>query len=641
MVDPISIIGTAGALANIIQLATQTITAIRELQSQWKDSDLTFLSLTGQLSSLRLALTKIEEWIALEVGAHYQLVMDLDDSIKCCNILLKKLQELVSSLYKKQNSALNFQSKIKLVFGMKNIDDVQKLLEHQTNALNLLLTACNCKTGAEQKNLLERSSSQKVLRQTRLDSASLMAQYDTSSIASQPTENSSKLSLAFSFDRTLFTSNVYERFFRGLTRRHLDGSQTHASPVQNEAVEADKTDHCYHTLLFIGTEYSGIETFLNRIADTFKNFPIDIHLRLQQMAAYRFVILSMKAILAALDIATVKFQSDTNMDHAHFLLGYVDDITLTKHHDERVGGAIRSLWHDSCMEVVRQSPQDFGITDSTVGFLDEHERIFSHAYKPTSKDMQTLEHRTLAAIEVHVVSKLNQESTEGGQKNAVMTGFQIRDVTLRFRSTTTFSFEPSAAIFLPVDLAGYHKVLETKPQQTALLHCISELQKTIQSCRFPQSMKSVIVLTVPEDLETQLAAHPFADYYPGYIGANEPDAVVAAMLRDLHNLRRVLFNSTVVKAREPRDKAYHLGYLIEILHFFAWLKSDFEANRTDGGASVDRNTEVIAYPAPCKLKSTPEIEVPEHIVKRVERKLPREGENRAWYEGSRGWYQGN
>lgn len=143
MADPISIIGTAGALANIIQLATQTITAIRELQSDWKDADLIFLSLTSQLSSLRLALTNIEEWVALKTGAHYQLVMDLDDSIKCCNVLLTKLQELVGSLRQKQNSALNFQSKIKLVFGKKSIDDIQNLLEHQTNALNLLLTACN------------------------------------------------------------------------------------------------------------------------------------------------------------------------------------------------------------------------------------------------------------------------------------------------------------------------------------------------------------------------------------------------------------------------------------------------------------------------------------------------------------------
>jgi hypothetical protein len=145
MADPISIIGTAGALANIVQLATETITAIRDLRSDWKDADLTFLSITGQLSALRLALTKIEEWMALDPGAHHQLVMDLDDSIRCCNILLTKLQELVGSLERKQsNNALHFQSRTRLVFGKRDIGDIQNLLEHHTNALNLLLTACNC-----------------------------------------------------------------------------------------------------------------------------------------------------------------------------------------------------------------------------------------------------------------------------------------------------------------------------------------------------------------------------------------------------------------------------------------------------------------------------------------------------------------
>lgn len=159
MADPVSIIGTAGALANIIQIVSQTIVAIRDLQSDWNDADLTFLSLTSQLSALRLALTKIEEWMGTDTGdAHHQLVMDLDDSINCCKVLLKKLKGLVDSLQQKQNEALSFQSKIKLVFGRKSIDDIQKLLEHQTNALNLLLTACNwfvpCSIHPQKKGLI-------------------------------------------------------------------------------------------------------------------------------------------------------------------------------------------------------------------------------------------------------------------------------------------------------------------------------------------------------------------------------------------------------------------------------------------------------------------------------------------------------
>jgi hypothetical protein len=53
------------------------------------------------------------------------------------------------------------------------------------------------------------------------DSASLMVHRDTTSIATQITDRLSKLSVAFSFDREVFTSNVYARFFRGLTKRVL------------------------------------------------------------------------------------------------------------------------------------------------------------------------------------------------------------------------------------------------------------------------------------------------------------------------------------------------------------------------------------------------------------------------------------
>ena len=49
-----------------------------------------------------------------------------------------------------------------------------------------------------------------------LDSASLIVHRDTDSIATQITDHLSKLSYTFSFDREVFTSNVYERYFRGL-----------------------------------------------------------------------------------------------------------------------------------------------------------------------------------------------------------------------------------------------------------------------------------------------------------------------------------------------------------------------------------------------------------------------------------------
>lgn len=144
MTDPVSIIGTVGALANIIQLVSQTISGIRDLQSDWKDANLNFLSLLGQLSTLRVALIKIDTWMKNGFGdAHHQLVLDLDATMHCCGILLTNLQESVEKLQQRQDHTLDFQSKIRLMFDKKGRGDIQRLLEHQTNALTLVLAACN------------------------------------------------------------------------------------------------------------------------------------------------------------------------------------------------------------------------------------------------------------------------------------------------------------------------------------------------------------------------------------------------------------------------------------------------------------------------------------------------------------------
>ena len=144
MADAISIIGTVGAVANIIDVVDKTISTFCDLQNKWKEADLTFLSLVAQLTALRAALTKIKQWADNDLGdPHYQLVMDLDISMSCCRMLIGKIDVLLSELHQTADETLDFSSKVKLVFRSKNIDDVQKLIEQQTSALTLLLTACN------------------------------------------------------------------------------------------------------------------------------------------------------------------------------------------------------------------------------------------------------------------------------------------------------------------------------------------------------------------------------------------------------------------------------------------------------------------------------------------------------------------
>jgi hypothetical protein len=145
MADPLTIIGSIGAVANIIDLVTKTISSIRDVRGQWKDADLAFLSLTSQLSALRAALVKIREWSdnELSIDPDYQLIMDLDVSMGCCRMLVGKFDEFFLKLDQTADEPFDFAGKVKFVFGTRDLDDVQRMVERQVGAMTLLLTACN------------------------------------------------------------------------------------------------------------------------------------------------------------------------------------------------------------------------------------------------------------------------------------------------------------------------------------------------------------------------------------------------------------------------------------------------------------------------------------------------------------------
>jgi len=123
---------------------SKVIDIIRDLQARWGEADLTLLSLASQLTALRAASTKIQEWIDEDLqDTHHQLIMDLDVSISCCKLLIDKVESFFSNLSQLTEKPLDLRDKWRVVLGSSGAEGVQKLIEHQTSALNLLLTACN------------------------------------------------------------------------------------------------------------------------------------------------------------------------------------------------------------------------------------------------------------------------------------------------------------------------------------------------------------------------------------------------------------------------------------------------------------------------------------------------------------------
>jgi hypothetical protein len=128
----------------VVSGISKSIAIITDLTARWEDADLTLLSLASQLTALRAATTKIQEWTDGGLhNLHHQLLMDLEVSIKCCGLLISRIEGFFSDLASLNEKPLDLRNKLKVVFGSAGPESVQKLIERQTSALTLLLTACN------------------------------------------------------------------------------------------------------------------------------------------------------------------------------------------------------------------------------------------------------------------------------------------------------------------------------------------------------------------------------------------------------------------------------------------------------------------------------------------------------------------
>lgn len=144
--DPITAIGAISSITGIIEVICQTVKSLRKLHERWKDADLTILNLISQLNALKAALNKIGEWISedlADIPQHHQLVIDLEDSITCCELLMKPMITQIEKLDFGANGSLDSGSKIKVMLEDKAGKDFQQFIQNQISALTLLLTACN------------------------------------------------------------------------------------------------------------------------------------------------------------------------------------------------------------------------------------------------------------------------------------------------------------------------------------------------------------------------------------------------------------------------------------------------------------------------------------------------------------------
>ena len=140
------VVGTTGAIIGIVDVITRSMLVLRALRDKYKTATLTISNFITQLTSLKAALSKISEWIASELvdaPQHHQLIIDLEEAIVCCRILVQSVDEEIEQLEKDDEGSLDVHSRIQVMLKTQKFEDFQTFIQRQISALGLLLTACN------------------------------------------------------------------------------------------------------------------------------------------------------------------------------------------------------------------------------------------------------------------------------------------------------------------------------------------------------------------------------------------------------------------------------------------------------------------------------------------------------------------
>ncbi|KAF4993760.1 hypothetical protein FGRMN_6234 [Fusarium graminum] len=240
MADPLSIIGTAGAIANIVDVLTKTITTVCDMRQAWKIADLTVLTFENQLNLLKVALGQIQKWATSSKERGREIDMQVDSCVTCCRLLIGKIDSEMSQFERTIAGNLNTASKFSLFFKSNDMEQIQRMVDQQTQALTLLLSACTANAIEDQIKVLHQPKVIQAFQQMDQDTASLIAHRDSASIMTATSVNSSKWSIQFAFDRDLFITRVYDKWIRKIaTNRKEERTRYRGSVHQSKRYTPD------------------------------------------------------------------------------------------------------------------------------------------------------------------------------------------------------------------------------------------------------------------------------------------------------------------------------------------------------------------------------------------------------------------
>lgn len=226
--DPASAIGLVGAIVGIADVIVKSVDSLRHFQASYQGADFRIGALVSQLLAVKAALGNVSDMISdsghrITQGGTFsrQFCEDLRVSLYGCEAMVCALDSQLVNVRRNEHNGLSAASRFHVALQDSTIDGYVAMLNHQTSALQLLLTSLQCRTAMGGSSMLHQTAARQIIKQVRDDTSSLLWLYDEESLLSMRSTSTqqdlSTISTEFSFDSDLITSKVY----RSAMRSHM------------------------------------------------------------------------------------------------------------------------------------------------------------------------------------------------------------------------------------------------------------------------------------------------------------------------------------------------------------------------------------------------------------------------------------
>lgn len=219
--DPLSVLSLVEACAGLTVTAGKLAIGLKSLGDNYKQSTLTFRSLSSQCKLFATSVRAIQAW--MEEAPELNTVDDsiweqLADSLECAKDAILALEnELVAT---SGTSVNTFWKKANVVWNLQTLKDLEACIHKQVFSLSIILQIMSLPTLRSQTEGLREQSS--VFEESRMSARSLRAPSTSTPGGGNTARNSTARASStimtrfsqlpqFDFDETLLTSQVYLR----------------------------------------------------------------------------------------------------------------------------------------------------------------------------------------------------------------------------------------------------------------------------------------------------------------------------------------------------------------------------------------------------------------------------------------------